>query len=203
MSGLFWAGCSRLRCSIMALIAHQGYKWCRLTGGVKVDVKAQSHSKLYNGAEECTWQSRWWDSEEREGESGKWKKTTTTATKKKTGKHLCVCVCTYNKLHEFPVDCQNEAPAIKMASFCSPCTPITVAFIKRLSDTCGTTNNSQGNLQCCHALCSTYPPRGRQSATTAVKPSYLRHSTGDNLKQVSFVFPGLHPAPFPPELFLQ
>lgn len=37
--------------------AHWGYRRGGLTGGMKVDVKAQSHFKLYNRAEESTWQS--------------------------------------------------------------------------------------------------------------------------------------------------
>lgn len=51
-----------------------GYKRRRLTGRVKVDVKAQSHSKLYNRAEESTWQSHLWDREKREMETVKGKK---------------------------------------------------------------------------------------------------------------------------------
>lgn len=97
MNRVFLVCCSLLCFSVGAVNAHPGYKWCRLTGGVKVDVKAQSHSKLYNRAEESTWQSHWWDGEERE-RSAVWGKK-----KKRKKRRAFVCVypphCTYNMQH--------------------------------------------------------------------------------------------------------
>ena len=116
MSRVFPVCCSLLCFSIVAVNAHRGYKRCRLTGRVKVDVKAQSHSKLYNRAEESTWQSHWWDGEERETES---------ARKRRKFRRAFVSVypphCTYNMLY---MSCwwigRNEVLAIKMTIFPPP-----------------------------------------------------------------------------------
>lgn len=102
--------------------------------------------------------------------------------------------CTYNMLL---VDWQNEVLAVKVTILF---TPLHYSSFYKENDIhakmlYGTINNSWWAWQCCHALCSSHHPRRRQCATTAMKPSYLRHSTGNNLKQLSFVFPGLHPLP--------
>lgn len=107
----------------------------------------------------------------------------------KTKKSICVCltIALYVKhvAHEFLVDWQNEGLAMKMVTSPSP-----VLFLCLKKENIKT-NNYQWALQCCHTLCSTYRPRRRQCATTPMKPSYFRHSTGNNLKQLCFVFPSI------------
>lgn len=192
---MFPVCCSLLRFGFVAVNAHRGYKRCRLTGRVKVDVKAQSHSKLYNRAEKSTWQSHWWDGEEREQEPAK----------KKEKKKASICVCLpaalyiQNAAHELLVDWQNEVLAIKMVIFFLH--PYYSSFYKEnhrhTKMLYGKINNSWWALQCCHALCSSHRPRRRQCATTAMKPSYLRHSTGNNLKQLLLFFPVCIPSLLP------
>lgn len=90
ISEYFQFCCSLLCLGVVAVNARRGYKRCRLTGRVKVDVKAQSQSKLYNRAEESSWQSHWWDREERKKD---WK------IKRQAFVSVYPAHCTYNMLH--------------------------------------------------------------------------------------------------------
>lgn len=152
---------------------------CRPSGGVKVDVKAQSHSKLYNRAEESSWQSHWWDRKERE--RGRRERSLDLfiylSILKAGGGFLCACVYppplllhlyTCNMQHVGLAHWQNEELAIKMELFIPR--PPYAGSIKRLTKTrCGTINNPQWALRRCRALRSTSRPRGRRRATTAAK----------------------------------
>lgn len=79
-----------LCCSIVAVDARRSYKRRRLTGRAKVDVKAQSHSKLYNRAESLL---------------GSHTSETLNGEKQSRGKKrhaftsVCAPHCTYNMLH--------------------------------------------------------------------------------------------------------
>lgn len=194
MNRVFPACCSRSRSDAAAVNAQPGYKRRGLTGKAKVDVKAQSHPKLYNRAEESTWQG---------GQGGE---TNRVWRRKKKWKKRQAFVsvypphCTYNRLH---MNCWRIGKMkywqlrwwFFLRAYYSSLERENHRHAKMLY---GTINDSRWALQRCHALCCSHHPRRRQCATTAMKPSYLRHSTGNNLKQLLLFFPVCTPTSPPP-----
>lgn len=163
----------------VAVDARWGCACCRLTGRTKVDVKAQSQSKLYNRAESLLGSHTGETGEEGGAGSGVWGGY--RIWKEKT----CLCVCLPSSLCMLHMSCWVTRK-IKPRQLRGRFLPHSY-----LSEALKIKNHKHAEYVTLLSVA------WRQRATAAVKPFYLRHFTGNILKQLSFVFPWLQSFPLP------
>lgn len=146
--------------SALALRLWTHVERCRLTGRTKVDVKAQSQSKLYNRAESLLGSHTGETGRRLEGE----RMGREGGNLERKDMPLCLfTLLTVHAAYELLGDLQNKALAIKRQT--SP----TFVFI------CGAKNKNHKHVEYVTLLSVAW----RQRATAAVQPFYLRHCTGN------------------------